>query len=343
MSDKFDINSATSIKIRLMLNHEGKIFSLFLFSSTHEIPLLEAKLETEQYLVSEWVIVESAFTFKGDSKSLILPNLLKVNPILQKFQRRIHLVINHENFFHNTRYSLRKNAMFELEVVGRKIFNYPAPELRIVKLENRFLEVEFRTRDLATDVVRSICQPSDWLLISDVDELLTASPDEIRKLKGSGAKFLALRRRRFVFDFDNLDPTIRTTPLISAQYILNDQFGISAFRLRRDGFTPDDQVYVTEYSFCFSKKGIAEKLNSYGHVAQTSEAIDRSLNLNHHLMFDHQPATLIRWYTKVRQSETYHPSHIMREWSNLQTGIINADFQLARVKSFPELFQDVRH
>ena len=47
-----------------------------MFAQKSEIELLYAKVVTEDSLVESWVVVEGAYSFRGDPKPLILKELL---------------------------------------------------------------------------------------------------------------------------------------------------------------------------------------------------------------------------------------------------------------------------
>lgn len=84
------------------------IISACMFSQKSEIDLLYAKVVTEDSLVKNWVVVEGAYSFRGDPKPLILKELLLNDPRFKEYVQRIHVVEVRKNFLED--FSMAQNT-----------------------------------------------------------------------------------------------------------------------------------------------------------------------------------------------------------------------------------------
>jgi hypothetical protein len=308
-----------------------------LFSDASEWELFVAKILSEQNLVEHWFVVDGEYSFKGEFIGLCAKNLLQNEPRLIQFQSRITIIENSENLFEGLRYSIRPSFADFLRTIRNRA------KVKTLRREKIFFSVEMQTRDLATSSVLDRCEDSDWLLITDVDEILDTSGSRqgyIRdKLdKASGKIFRALRLR-YVFDFDNLDPQIKFCPIVQISLLRGNQPSkISEFRFRQDGLILSGKALVFEYSYCFPLDAIRRKLQNFAHVGPDEDMFSAALRLNHHFVQPGMKNTPRVWLEQSEIEPDLHPAYIIEHISQLRTGNISPDYKLARSIEYPQLF-----
>lgn len=314
----------------------SKLHCTFLFSDESEWELFVAKISSECDLVDKWFVVDSAFSFKGEYKGLGLKRLVALDPRLQEYQSRIRIVENDSNLLEDVR--LRKNPLFSLrQYVGNRV------RKRRLKAEEKFFAVEKMTRDLATEIILSSTDSRDWLLISDVDEILECANDRgeyiSSKLDKATAKFLLVHRIRYVFDFDNLDSQMKYCPIIQVSILQGlSSMRISEFRFRRDGVILSGKPLVFEYSYCFPKEAIRKKLRNFAHVPPTEEMFSKAFLLNHHFVHPGDNPEVRFWLEQQAPDPDLHPRYIIDNMENLKTNNIDKEYVQNREIEFIKFF-----
>jgi hypothetical protein len=314
-----------------------KLYCTFLFSDAAEWELFVAKILSEQNLVEHWFVVDGEYNFKGEYIGLKAKNLLLNEPRLVDYRSRITIIENKDNFFVNERHSARPSFTDFLRNLRNGALG------KTLQKEKIYFSVEKRTRDLATSSVLGICRDSDWLLITDVDEILdTYGPrgkyisEKLAKVSG---KFLRVLRVRYVFDFDNLDPQIKFCPIIQIALLRGNQYSkISDFRFRQDGLILTLKPLVFEYSYCFSMNAIKRKLQNFAHVAPDKDMFSAALRLNHHFIQPGMNTANRIWLDQSAPELEFHAIYIVENLAKLRTGNVNPNHKEARKKEFPQLF-----
>jgi hypothetical protein len=318
-------------------SNQGKLYCTFLFSDISEWELFVAKILSEQSLVEHWFVVDGEYSFKGEFIGLCAKNLLQNEPRLSQFISRITIIENRENFFESLKYSSRPSVVDFLRTIRNRTY------IKTLRKEKVFFSVEKNTRDLATASVLDRCKNSDWLFISDVDEILDSSGprgEYIRdKLSKAPGKVLRVHRLRYVFDFDNLDPQIKFCPIVQISLLRgNRQFKISDFRFRQDGLILSGKALVFEYSYCFPLDAIKRKLQNFAHVGPDKDMFSAALRLNHHFIQPGMSDAPRVWLEQCEIEGELHAAYIIQNLSHLRTGNINPDYKLARSIEYPQLF-----
>ena len=325
------------------------ICSSFLFSGQEEVELLFIKLTTESKYVKSWIAIEGAFTFRGEPKSLSLKDIVKKEPRFQPYADRITVIEIRENLFEKYNYpklfKLRKN----IELFLRKILklDFEVTLRKFLEMPNFFVERE--SRNVALERCIDTMNPdTDWVFISDVDEILNLETDEIQNAlqvcMNQGTSFILLNRVRFVFDFDNLDGQQRFTPLVRISYFQhNNESSMAEFRERVDGIPLTEHPYVVEYSYCLSKQGIYEKLKSFAHLSPPLEQIERAFRLNHNFVYLDKGTLNLRWLSQVDPMNMQVPQIVKTNLGKLRTGNVNPNFAQARKVEYPSLFSPKRY
>ena len=316
---------------------QGKLYCTFLFSDTSEWELFVAKILSEKNLVEHWFVVEGEYSFKGERIGLRANEKLENEPRLLIYRSRITIIENQENLFESAKLSIKPSFSDSLRSIRNRSLG------KILRKEKIFFSVEKRTRDLATSSILDVCQDSDWLLITDVDEILDTADSRgqyIRdKLAEAQGKFLRVSRLRYVFDFDNLDPQVKFCPIIKISLLRGEQPSkISDFRFRQDGLIVTAKPLVYEYSYCFSVDAINRKLQNFAHVGPNSDIFSAALRLNHHFIQPGMDTTNRIWLEQSTPELEFHAAYIIENIANLQTRNINPDYKIARRNEFPELF-----
>jgi hypothetical protein len=321
-----------------------KVISAFMFSDPDEIELMYAKIVTEDFLVRDWVVVEGSYSFRGDPKPLILKQMILKDKRFKRFLPRIHVVEITENFINDFKYDTRFFIRKQIEIMFRKLF-FSGHELqKRLLLEKKFFYAENHSRNAAIPSILQITKSDqDWVLISDVDEILNSENLKIRKsltnIMKSGDLFVLLNRQKFVFDYDNLDSQQRFTPFINIKLLKNvSNPSLSVFRSRFDGVLQIKYPYVSEFTFCFEMDAVLRKYAMFPHIAPPMDAVLEGLEENRTAIFKDSSVHEIRWYNKVELSEYFVPKYIVRNFQKLKTDNINVDFESVRSSKYPNLF-----
>lgn len=315
----------------------GKLYCTFLFSDAAEWELFVAKILSEKNLIEHWFVVDGEYNFKGEYIGLKAKNLLLNEPRLVNYRSRITIIENKDNFFVSARHSIKPSFADFL----RKLRNRSLG--KTLQNEKIYFSVEKRTRDLATSSVLEICQDSDWLLITDVDEIFDTYGPRTKyiseKLAKVSGKFLRVLRIRYVFDFDNLDPQVKFCPLIQIALLRgNEPSRISDFRFRQDGLLLTLKPLVFEYSYCFSINAVKRKLQNFAHVGPDKEMFSAALRLNHHFIQPGMNTTNRIWLDQSAPELEFHAVYIFENLVKLKTGNVNPDYEEARKIEFPRQF-----
>jgi hypothetical protein len=317
-------------------------YCTFLFSDPAEFELLVGKIITEDPLIEEWFVVEGRYSFKGEHKGLRLKELIQSDPRLKPFLSRLNIFEISENKLKETTAAERLSNT--IEKYGRKALGKNSSTIQRASTERKFFEVEKFSRDFATSAILAKTKPTDWLFITDVDEIVNASSEKVRaelnRAINSGSKFLQVQRRRYVYDFDNLDPRFRTVPLVSVDLISKQSnLKISSFRFLNNGvILVTKQPPVIEFSYCFNVEDIKQKLRDFAHLPPPQSSIDEALRYNHHLRYPGDLEENVFWFNADRHAAEYLPHYFKINLEKLRTNSVNRDYVNARGIGFPQYF-----
>jgi len=313
------------------------IYCTFLFSDTAEWELFVAKILSEKNLVKKWFVVDGAYNFKGDYIGLCANTLLQNEPRLNLYKSRIQVIESKTNYFYETKSTFKRS----LTNFFRNIRN--RAHLKLIQKEELFFSVEKLTRDLATLDILNQGEDDDWLLITDVDEILDTSGSRGQfiedKLSATLGKSVRVKRLRYVFDFDNLDPQAKFCPIIKISLLKGLRPSkISDFRFRHDGLILSEKPLVFEYSYCFPLDAIRRKLQNFAHVGPNEDMFSAALRLNHHFVQPGMNTAPRVWLKQSEMEDDLHSAYIIENISQLRTGNVNPDYKLARSIEHPQLF-----
>ncbi|WP_337286871.1 hypothetical protein [Candidatus Methylomirabilis sp.] len=302
------------------------LIDTFLFSEPSEKEVLLTKLNLGSDLVSEWVLVENAYTFRGEYKGLFAEHLI-ASPEFDPFRSRISVI--------------------SLEIAFPKVRPDDSDG------DDLTFPSQYAQRDSAMGHLlrRWSGQPDAWVLISDTDECLDVSTPlkRHRLLRATrlGSDLLTLDRRRFWFDFDNRWFAKRSTPLVRMSALAEwVRAGESLGELRGRGILGNSagglNHLLYEYSTCFDISGVYRKYDTVAHVGMLREDIDRALSCNHRPQFriKGQQLGLTRddWLERVKLTERNSPTYVRENFERLRTGNIPDNYVENRRRLYPEFF-----
>ena len=238
---------------------------------------------------------------------------------------------------------LKKSLIFVYQTMSGHSFNRT---LRAIQ-ERRNFNIEKFQRNLATPfLIEWGIQESDWIAITDVDEIIDASLNDranllLAALTSTNGPIIHLKRQRYVFDIDNLDGRVRWIPIISAKILLQRKFkGLLRYRVPDIGIMqPFFQTIVFEFSYCFSFSGIENKLQSFSHKMPPIEKVHEALNYNHQILYNSAAPHAIAWFSKVVPTQDSHPSYILNHLNTFRTNNINPLYEFERLAKYSAYFK----
>jgi hypothetical protein len=320
------------------------ICSTFMFSDIEEIDLMYIKVLAESSLVKEWVIVEGAYTFRGHRRSLILRNILENDIRFKPYLNRMHVIENNINIVSEFKFPRKFIVRKLAELLVRKFLNLNYESQKRTLYEMKYFYAEKKLCDAALLKIFELSKKEiKWVFVSDVDEILNVEHsnihDAVISLVNSEDLFILLYRKKFVFDFDNLDGQQRFTPLVNINLIKQMEIpSLSEFRNRFDGVIQTELPYVIEYSYCFSAEAIIRKLNSFPHVSPPADFIRLAMRVNSTFLYPDSNRQEVRWLNGVDISKYQVPKYVQQNLTLIKTNNINSNYKQNRKVEFSEIF-----
>jgi hypothetical protein len=302
-----------------------KIVNSFSFSEPHELPILLLKFISENDGVDEWVIVENDYTFRGHYKGYQLEKLLRSDERFDPFLHKVTIM----------RCSINTKAKDEPDAG---------------KAEQMCYVAMIGQKNFPSDYIINKYNDEDWLIESDLDEILDFSDQNRKSLildyfnKYTNA--LALPMIRYWFDFDNYAfvHTIETCPV----RLVRQRGNISAAASINKDFAPSEPILAFEYSFCFAREHVKRKIQTNAHCGSTEEDYIEAVECNHWLMIKNrgikvEPPTdksvLNRWFYFVDLDETNSPKYLRDHLDEFKTNTVSPDYEENRKKYYPDWFK----
>jgi hypothetical protein len=231
-----------------------KIIDTFLFSQPHEKDVLLCKLHAEYEYVDEIIGLESDYDFRGNYKGHCLDKVLE-DTVFDPFRDKVKVITTTNN------------------LLGDRDKN-----------EKNYFQAEFASRALCWDYVNNKYSDEDWLIMSDVDEMLDFSNPKRRDIllegfKDSGPE-IQWQNLKFWWDFDNLN-------LNPDKYIPCHKIG--ALKERENPFhhrnnhckrLEPELCVGLEYAYCFTPEGNWNKVTTFAHDKYQQETLERAYFYN---------------------------------------------------------------
>lgn len=296
-----------------------KILDTFPFSEPYETDILLLKLQVEDQVVDEWIIVENSYTFQGEYKGLFAEEIIGNDDRFAEFRHKIKVISsNHVNEY----------VKSDSDVNDEKAFI-----------------AEYRQRDLSREYILKKYGDSDaYVFLSDADEILSVPEhDRSRFRRKCFVAYLLgvtrLVRKRYWFDFDNLWPEKRTTPLVHINYLKKSKIGFGPIR-RKNVVEPFwGHTFVYEFSYCFRKEDIIRKYETFSHTGFTNRAINQALENNHIAVRDGCDVLSKRsnFLIKIRPSTKNLPLKVVEGFDYLKTDSVNPDYVKSRLATYGDV------
>lgn len=314
-----------------------KIISSFMYSEPYEKDLLIAKIKTESLYVDEWHIVESKETFHKENKELTLNKVLK-NKEFNEYKSRIFTYFIDK--FPEKIISKSNLIISNLKSISNKI-----KKRGYIEYEKNNFDCEAYQRSYGMKKNPRLGK-EDLIINCDLDEILCIKKENIRNFKNNIDKNQAcikyIPRISFIYDIDNLRPSIRYTPVCNGQYLINTNFNMQAQRnkikINNKNLVSPQISKILEYSFCFKKKFIYNKLNSFAHYGLriNQENID-CLKLNIPAVrsmaeFNRKVKNPEFWLEKYINYKNLLPIYMLENESKYKTNLINENYQIYRIQ-----------
>jgi hypothetical protein len=243
-----------------MVNYDFKIVSSFSFSEPHELNTLLVKLNVEDAGVSEWVITENTYSFRGEYKGPHqLRNILETDGRFKKF--------------------LPKIKLFEVEI------QIPC------KIGEEDLTILFTQRDVQKEYIEQKYNAEDWILVGDLDEIIDfANTDRYEivydTLRSQQGVIVHPNPLFYIFDYDNLVVGNEWYNLAFIQVNWSSKHNSPLEKARvyhAEGYMmPPGSCGYHYHSVC-SPQGLWRKLQTYGHTNWVKDDINKCLYYNHGL------------------------------------------------------------
>lgn len=299
-----------------------KIVDSFLFSEVFEKELLLLKFILEESYVSEWIILENAYSFQGEFKGLQAQKLLQEDERFLPFAHRIKII----------------SQEMRPDVLNKKYV-----------LDDEAFKVEFWQRDLAHDYFIENYSLQDWMIISDVDEAIdftdaSRSGELLARMKGQHDGVLHVATRRYWFDFDNEYKIMYGIPMCTKQHLVSTGKKLHDVRVDYHGELKMhwDNIIGFEYSSCFNIDHIMRKLETGSHMGYEKQHLVKSLYCNHRTISEKRKRKLTPdakcFFETITLNEKNSPAYVRENLPLLKTNNIHANYKQNRQTEYPYLF-----
>ncbi len=299
-----------------------KIVDSFLFSEIYEKELLLIKLKLENNFVTEWILLENAYSFQGDYIGLQAKTLIDSDSRFIPYKDRITIISKEE----------------KTEFLPKHIF-----------LDHLSYKVEYWQRDLAQDYFFKNYNDEDWIMISDVDEIIDfTSParaeELLSRIKSSSSGLIIYPTKRFWYDFDNEYKLMIGNAMCTKKYLIKNKMQLHEIRAKNRKILKSKwkNIIAFEYSSCYEKEYILRKFYTSTHTGFTSNDLFQSLRCN-----QRPTRELATWkadnskywfFETAKLEENNSPEYVRNNLSTLKTNSIDVNYKLNRRTDYPEFF-----
>lgn len=288
-----------------------KIVDTFLYNNEYERDVLLAKLYAEYNFVNEIIGIESAYDFRGNHKGLSLKQLINKDTAFEPFCDKLTVIQNEKSPF---------DSGWE-------------------KIEKNYFKSEFISRGLAHQYLVEHYKDDDWVILSDVDEMLDFSNTDRRSILMDGFYNqnvdIQWQNLKFWWDFDNLN-------FNPYKYIPCHKLGFlkeNGYANRNDHCRKLEPALVCglEYAYCFSEDGNWNKLNTFAHDKYKEETLDNALLLNvfhKEKLRGEQLEGPLDFFETIRLDNTNSTQYVLDNLDNLKVNTVNVEYGQERMSRF---------
>lgn len=313
---------------------DKKIVSTFMFSEPHEQELLWLKFNVEDSFVSEWVIIEGAFTFQGKRKEKYLQDILS-QPRFYKYLNKIKY-IEHDyncNFDYEPGFLTffkRKLKKWLNETLNKNFEKVPYAELAS-------FHAEINQRGASLSYLRGKYSEEDIVILCDTDEIFDFNGvkwQEISRIINENSTPFYIPREIYCYDFNNKTNRARFSPIVK----LGDLKDLKSFhevrhpQPSRRRIVAPKYMLAYEYTFCFSKEAILKKLTSFAHVSDLDEHAVNFCLENNISFINHNKIDLLykknkeNFYTLIDNDKLDGPTYLKTNYMDFKTGVVNLNY-----------------
>jgi hypothetical protein len=284
-----------------------KLIDTFLFSEAYENEILLAKFHLEDSFVSEWILIENAYTFQGDYKGLFATQVIDSDKRFDPFKSKIKIISS------ETVYPKIDNA-------SEGIHDHIA------------FNAEFFQRELSKDYIFEKYEDGDFVFISDTDEMIDCEDLDkknflIAKMKQAKDGIVCMPKTVYAFDFDNQwMAKDRSTAIFRISYLKESQLLFS--QARRQFLMNKIQWPLNlhfEFTSCFSIEHIYRKCSTFSHAGTALTEIQEAMLCNHMPISKSRGGILSldakNWYIQIPLTKQNSPRYIRENltWLKLIT------------------------
>jgi hypothetical protein len=298
-----------------------KIVDSFLFSEPYEKELLLLKCILEDKMIDEWILLENSYSFQGDHIGLNAEKLINDDPRFEKYKHKLTIIAREE----------------KTKFLPKHVF-----------LDEDSYKVEYWQRDLAHDYFMKKYDDEDWIIISDVDEMIDFSNEErkqelLERMSTSNG-LLNFPTRRYWYDFDNAYQQLIGNSMCTKRYLAATgkylhEVRVENRKVLKKGWK---NIIAFEYSSCYEEKFVLRKFYTFGHTGFTPNDLKQALRCN-----QRPTRELATWkaennkywfFETVKLDQRNSPKYVRENLPYYKTGLIHKNYKQNRKTDYPELF-----
>lgn len=305
-----------------MLGRNFKIVDSFLFSEVYEKELLLLKFILEDEGIDEWVLLENAYSFQGDYTGLHARNLIDSDERFNKFKHKITIISKNE-----------------------KTQEIPKHQY----LDSLSFQVEYWQRDFAHDYFLENYNEEDWIMVSDVDEMIDFSDHDRKnelyeKMNAAKEGLLKVPTKRYWYDFDNEYRVIIGNAMCNKKYLATNNKKLHHIRAENRSVLKKGwkNIIEFEYSSCYHPDHMLTKFYTSTHTGFTPNDLNQSLRCNHRPTREVQgtkPENNRKYFFEtVELTPKNSPAYVRDNLSYYKINAIDKKYKVNRRTDYPELF-----
>jgi hypothetical protein len=304
-----------------------KIVDSFLFSEVYEKELLLLKFILEDECVTEWILLENAYSFQGEYTGLHAQKLIDSDDRFIPYKHKLTIISKEQ----------------PTEVLPKNQF-----------LDHLSYKVEFWQRDLAYDYFMEKYTEDDWIMIVDVDEMIDFTDADRRnellsKMAASKSGLINVPAKRYWYDFDNEYRLLMSKPMCSKKYLLKT--GKKLHHVRAENIKTREKgwknIISFEYSSCYDTEYMLRKFYTSTHTGFNEHDLRQSLRCNM------RPISSVKARKAENNKRNFFETAVLTQYNSpkyvrdnlafYKTNAINADYKKNRREDYPELFTVTYH
>lgn len=300
-----------------------KLIDSFLFSEVYEKELLLLKFILEDKGVHEWILLENAYSFQGEYTGLHARQLVTSD---ERFTPYLH----------------------KLTIISKEEKTKVLPRHRF--LDEFSFKAEYMQRDFAYDYFMQKYENEDWIMVSDVDEIIDFTNNARRnelysRMKSTPNGFLQVPTKRYWYDFDNEYKLLIGNAMCNKNYLLNTGKKLHHVRAENRKVLQKGwkNIVEFEYSSCYDAEYMLRKFYTSTHTGFTPNDLKQSLRCNHRPVREienRKPKNDSRFFFEtVALTQRNSPKHVRENLAFYKTNAIDKNYKKNRREDYPELFK----